>query len=116
MSYLPCAILADGKPVVVELKAENNFKLTVEDILPKITESLCAEFKCLPLVSLSYFITARGFVFVGEAIKTSHIGVFLPRLIYLQGKLLGGHKVSPRKIPTKFFPGPVPLIYSLGQQ
>ena len=84
--------------------------------LPKITKSLCTESRCLPLVSLFYFITARGFVFVGEAIRTSHIGVFLPRLIYLQGKLLGGHKVSPRKIPTKFFPGPVPLIYSLGQQ
>ena len=87
-----------------------------QPILPKITKSLWAKSKCLPLVSLSYFMTASRFVFVGEAIRTSHRGVFLPRLIYLQGKLLGGHKVSPRKIPTKFFPGPVPLIYSLGQQ
>ena len=32
VSYLPCTIMADGVPLVVELKHENEFKLTVEDI------------------------------------------------------------------------------------
>lgn len=38
VSYLPCVTLADGVPVVVELKAENDFKLTKEDVLEKITD------------------------------------------------------------------------------
>lgn len=38
VSYLPCAILADAKPVVIELKAENQFKLTKEELLANITD------------------------------------------------------------------------------
>jgi aminotransferase len=37
VSYLPCAILADAKPVVIELQAENEFKLTKEELLASIT-------------------------------------------------------------------------------
>lgn len=32
VSYLPCAVMADGVPVVVPLQYENEFKLTVEDL------------------------------------------------------------------------------------
>ena len=28
VSYLPCAIMADAKPVIIELKEENECKLT----------------------------------------------------------------------------------------
>lgn len=38
VSYLPCAVMADGVPVVVELKHENEFKLTVEDLEEVITD------------------------------------------------------------------------------
>lgn len=38
VSYLPCVELADGVPVIVELKQENDFKLTKEDIIDKITD------------------------------------------------------------------------------
>lgn len=38
VSYLPCVTLADGVPVVVELKEENHFKLTKEDVLSHITD------------------------------------------------------------------------------
>ena len=38
VSYEPCAVLAGAKPVIVNLKQENNFKLTEEDILNVITE------------------------------------------------------------------------------
>lgn len=38
VSYLPCAILADAKPVIIELKAENEFKLTKEELLSSITD------------------------------------------------------------------------------
>ena len=37
VSYLPCAIMADGEPVIVPLKNESAFKLTVEDLTDKIS-------------------------------------------------------------------------------
>ncbi len=38
VSYLPCTVLANGKPVVIELKAENEFRLTPEQLEAAITE------------------------------------------------------------------------------
>lgn len=38
VSYLPCAILADGVPVIIELKEENQFKLTKGELLDSITD------------------------------------------------------------------------------
>jgi len=38
VSYFPCAVLADAVPVVINLKAENNFKLTKEELIESITE------------------------------------------------------------------------------
>ena len=38
VSYLPCVTLAGGKPVIIELKAENQFRLTKEELLDAITE------------------------------------------------------------------------------
>lgn len=38
VSYLPCVALAGGIPVIIELKAENEFKLTREELLNAITD------------------------------------------------------------------------------
>ena len=38
VSYLPCAKLAGGVPVVINLKEENEFRLTPEELLAAITE------------------------------------------------------------------------------
>ena len=38
VSYLPCAIMADATPVVIDLKEENEFKLTKEELLEHITD------------------------------------------------------------------------------
>ncbi len=38
VSYLPCVTLAGGVPVVIELKAENEFKLTKQEVLDAVTE------------------------------------------------------------------------------
>ena len=38
VSYLPCALLAGAKPVVINLKAENDFRLTAEELENAITE------------------------------------------------------------------------------
>lgn len=38
VSYEPCAVLADGMPVIINLKAENEFRLTAQELLDAITE------------------------------------------------------------------------------
>ena len=38
VSYKPCAILADGVPVTIDLKAENQFRLTAAELEEAITE------------------------------------------------------------------------------
>ena len=35
--YTPCAMLANGTPVIIELKAENEFRLTAEEVRAAIT-------------------------------------------------------------------------------
>ena len=37
VSYEPCAVLAGAKPVIINLKAENEFRLTAEELLEAIT-------------------------------------------------------------------------------
>ena len=37
VSYVPCATLANGTPVIIELKAENEFRLTAEQLEAAIT-------------------------------------------------------------------------------
>ncbi len=38
VSYEPCAILAGAKPVIIELKEENEFRLTAQEILDNVTD------------------------------------------------------------------------------
>ena len=38
VSYLPCVQLADGVPVVIDLKEENEFRLTKQELLDAITD------------------------------------------------------------------------------
>jgi len=38
VSYIPCAVLADAVPVVINLQEKNNFKLTKEELLERITK------------------------------------------------------------------------------
>ncbi len=38
VSYVPCVQLAYGKPVIIQLKEENQFRLTKEEVLEKLTD------------------------------------------------------------------------------
>ena len=38
VSYVPCCVLANGTPVIIELKAENEFRLTAEELEAAITD------------------------------------------------------------------------------
>jgi aminotransferase len=48
VSYLPCIKLADGVPVSIPLKEENEFKLTAEELLAAITEKTKIVFLAFP--------------------------------------------------------------------
>ncbi len=48
VSYLPCAVMADATPVIIELKEENNFKLTKEQLLESITDKTKILFLAFP--------------------------------------------------------------------
>lgn len=37
VSYVPCAVMADAEPVIIELKAENEFRLTKQQLIESIT-------------------------------------------------------------------------------
>lgn len=37
VSYVPCTVLANGKPVIIDLKEENDFRLTAEELEEAIT-------------------------------------------------------------------------------
>ena len=41
VSYLPCAVLANGVPVIIELQAEHEFRLTAEQLEAAITPRIC---------------------------------------------------------------------------
>lgn len=38
VSYVPCVELAYGKPVIIQLKEENQFRLTPQEVLEKVTD------------------------------------------------------------------------------
>ncbi len=38
VSYVPCTILAGGRPVIIELKHENEFRLTAQEVLDAVTD------------------------------------------------------------------------------
>lgn len=38
VSYEPCAVLANAKPVIIDLKSENEFRLTAQELLSAITD------------------------------------------------------------------------------
>jgi len=62
VSYLPCAVLADGVPKVIELKAENEFRLTKQELLDAITEKT-------RLLVLPYPNNPTGAVMTGEELE-----------------------------------------------
>ena len=49
VSYVPCTVLAGGTPVIVELKEENDFRLTVEELLSLQRQRYLS---CLSLITL----------------------------------------------------------------
>ena len=62
VSYVPCVELAHGVPVIIELKEENQFRLTKEEILEKVTDKtklLVLPFPNNPTGRKGYYRTFR---------------------------------------------------------
>ena len=53
VSYKPCIIMAGGTPVVITTKVENNFRLTPEEILEKITDKTKALILPLSIIHIT---------------------------------------------------------------
>lgn len=62
VSYDPCVVLADGVPVVIQLKEENQFKLTKQELLDAITDKT-------KLLVLSYPNNPTGAVMTREDLQ-----------------------------------------------
>ena len=62
VSYVPCTILAGGVPVVIELEAKDEFRLTPEKLLPSSMPDLpiltlpACSLSCPPVFLFSYFL------------------------------------------------------------
>lgn len=62
VSYVPCTILADGVPVIIELEEKDQFKLTSEKLLEKITDKT-------KLLFLAFPSNPTGAVMTGEELQ-----------------------------------------------
>ncbi len=62
VSYEPCAILAGAKPVIIELKNENEFRLTPEELLAAITPKT-------KILILPFPNNPTGAIMTGEDLK-----------------------------------------------
>jgi len=62
VSYVPCTEMADGVPVTIPLKQENNFKLTKEELLAAITPKT-------KVLMLAFPNNPTGAIMTGEELK-----------------------------------------------
>ena len=73
VAYKPCAILAGAKPVVVELKVENEFKLTVEELESAITKNTKALILPFPNNPTGAVMTAKELEKIAKVLKDKDI-------------------------------------------
>ncbi len=97
VSYVPCAIMADGVPVVVELKNENEFKLTVEDMEKKVTERTKILVMPFPNNPTGSIMTREDLELVAEFVKEHDLYVISDE-IYSELSYKGEH-VSIASLP-----------------
>ena len=73
VSYLPCILLADGVPVPIELKAENRFRLTREDLEAAITPKTKALILSFPNNPTGAIMEKEDLEAIVDVIKEHHI-------------------------------------------
>ena len=75
VSYLPCTILANGTPVVIPLKNENEFKLTKEELLEHITDKTKILIMPFPNNPTGSIMTKEDLEPIAEVVKEKDIFV-----------------------------------------
>lgn len=73
VSYLPCILLADGVPVPIELKAENRFRLTREELGAAITPKTKALILSFPNNPTGAIMEKEDLEAIVDVIKEHHI-------------------------------------------
>ena len=97
VSYLPCVQLADGVPVIIELKEENEFRLTKEELLAAVTDKT-------KILILPYPNNPTGAVMGEEDLKEIAEGVVSKDLYVISDEIYseltyGGRHVSIASLP-----------------
>lgn len=73
VSYKPCALLAGGKPVPIALKAENQFRLTPQEIEEHITENTKVLLMAFPSNPTGAIMEKEDLIKVSEVVKKHNL-------------------------------------------
>ncbi len=97
VSYEPCAILAGAKPVIIELKNENEFRLTPEELLAAITPKTKVLIMPFPNNPTGAIMTKDELIKIAEIVIEKDLFVMSDE-IYSELSYLGDH-VSIASLP-----------------
>ena len=97
VSYVPCCVLANGTPVPIELKAENEFRLTAEELEAAITPKTKLLVMPFPNIPTGAVMEKKDLEAVAEVVKKHDLFV-LSDEIYAELTYLDNH-VSIASIP-----------------
>ena len=97
VSYVPCCVLANGTPVPIELKAENEFRLTAEELEAAITPKTKLLVMAFPNNPTGAVMEKKDLEAVAEVVKKHDLFV-LSDEIYAELTYLDNH-VSIASIP-----------------
>ena len=97
MSYEPCCVLADGVPVIIELKEENEFRLTARELRDAITDKTKILVLPFPNNPTGAIMTQKDLEEIAEVIIEKDIYVLTDE-IYSELSYAGDH-VSITSIP-----------------
>ncbi len=90
VSYEPCAILAGGKPVIIELKHENQFRLTAQELEEAITDKTKVLILPFPNNPTGAIMERKDLEAIAEVIKKHDIFVISDE-IYAELSYRGDH-------------------------
>ena len=90
VSYEPCAVLAGAKPVIINLKAENDFRLTAQELEAAITEKTKILILPYPNNPTGAIMDKNNLEAIAEIIKKYNILVMSDE-IYGELTYSGGH-------------------------
>lgn len=98
VSYKPCAILAGATPVTIDLKAENEFKLTPQELEEKITDKTKMLFISYPNNPTGAVMTREELQAIADVVMKHDLFV-LSDEIYSELTYTGENHVSIASIP-----------------